>query len=339
MGVPLMVVQAHSTSTSQDRHKEMSISEDLMFQHLLDKKKFIVVFCIALTTSLLSQEFLAGYTVQGTRTQVIMPLDITLTNNWDIYKSEDKRYPQDTLFTKNKSVYARLGFSALTYGTASSYIDDMVSYGYTKHIINNQVVITQKTQTPDGSNYYNVRMAFDKPKKIFLFIPMYPYDDFKNSSLEDELKQLVSILSSIKIHTIPNSKNNVAVKNAEELKYANIRKEIDDGLATATLIDDEGKLETVDSYCMGLQTIPFKYSQDKTAPQWIKDYANNAITQCKGKLYTGALTKHLKKEGKTSCASLKQAFADDYSIKGALRDTGESKMWDTLQSNYAKVCK
>jgi len=310
-----------------------------MFQRLIDKKSLMILCCITLTSSLFSQEFLAGYTVTGTRTQVIMPIDLTLTSNWDIYKSEDKRYPTDTLFTKKKSVYGRLGFSELMQGTAASYIEQMVSYGYTKHTINNRDIITQKSETRDGSTYYNIRMAFDKPKKLFLFVPMFPYDDFKGKSLEDELKELVSILSTVKISTVPNAKNNAAVKNAKSQKYANIQKEIDNELSTATLIDDDGTLKDVNSFCLSLNVIPFKYSQDKKAPQWIKDYAHNAISMCKGKLYTSALTKHLKTKGETSCSEVKKAFSDDFFIKGALRKSGDLKMWDTLQKQYNNICK
>ena len=310
-----------------------------MFQRLIDKKSLIILCCITLTSSLFSQEFLAGYTVTGTRTQVIMPIDITLTSNWDIYKSEDKRYPTDTLFTKKKSVYGRLGFSELAHGTAASYIEKMVSYGYTKHTINNREIITQKSEAQDGSTYYNIRMAFDKPKKLFLFVPMFPYNDFKGSSLEDELKELVSILSTVKISTVPNAKNNVTVKNAESQKYVDIQKEIDNELAIATLVSKKGKLKDVHSFCRSLDVIPFKYSQDKKAPQSLKDYAKNAIDMCKGKLYTSALTNHLKTKGKTSCLELKKAFSDDFFIKSALRKSGDSKMWDILQKQYNTTCK
>jgi len=310
-----------------------------MFQQLLDKKQFIFIFCIALTTTLMSEEFFAGYTVHGTRTQVMMPIDITLTSNWGIYKSENKQYPQDTLFTQKKSVYGRLGFSALTQGTASSYIDDMVSYGYTKHTINNKIIITQKVKNHDGSSYYNVRMAFEKPKNIFLFVPMFPYDDFKNTSLKDELQELVTILSTIKINTIPNNKNNIAVKNAEDKKYADIRKEIDNELTIATLMDDEGKVKDVHSFCRSLDIIPFKYSQDKNVPQSLKDYANNATSLCKGKLYTSTLTKHLQTEGSSSCKNIQVVFQDDFFIKSELQRSADSKMWATLQTQYKKTCK
>jgi hypothetical protein len=293
---------------------------------------------MALTTSLFSQEFIAGYTVVGTRIQVIMPIDITVKNNWDIYKSEDERYPEDTLFTKKKSVYGRLGFADLSQGTASSYIEKMVSYGYTKHTINNRTIITQKAEAHGGGSYYNVRMAFDKPKKLFLFVPMFPYDDFKGTSLEDELKELVTILSTIKLGTIPNRKNSTAVRNAETSKYENIKKEIDKELASTTLINDDANLKDVRSFCLSLQIIPFKYSQDKKAPQSLKDYAQNAISMCKGKLYTSALTNHLKTKGKTSCSELKKAFDDDFSIKGALSKSGDAKMWDSLQKQYKTTC-
>ena len=325
--------------TQQIRHKCVNNKGETMFQRLIDKKIFIILCGITLTSSLFSQEFLAGYTVAGTRTQVIMPIDITLTDKWDIYKSEDKRYPTDTLFTKNKSVFGRLGFSDLGHGTAGSYIEQMVSYGYTKHTINNRDIITQKSKARDGSTYYNIRMAFDKPKKLFLFVPMFPYDDFKGKSLEDELKELVNILSTVKISTVPNAKNSEVVKNAESQKYADIQKEIDNELATATLIDDDGTLKDVNSFCLSLNVIPFKYSQDKKAPQWIKDYAHNAISMCKGKLYTSALTKHLSKQGASSCSALRQSFSDDFFIKGALRKSGDIKMWDTLQKQYKNICK
>ncbi len=310
-----------------------------MFQRLIDKKIFIFLCCITLTSNLFSQEFLASYTVTGTRTEVIMPIDITVTSNWDIYKSEDKRYPADTLFTKKRSVYGRLGFSDLGHGTVASYIEQMVSDGYTKHTINNREIITQKSKTRDGNTYYNIRMAFDKPKKIFLFLPLFPYDDFKGKSLEDELKELVSILSTVKISTVPNAKNNAAVKKAKSQKYADIQKEIDNELATATLIDDDGTLKDVNSFCLSLHVIPFKYIQDKKAPQWIKDYAYNAISMCKGKLYTSALTKHLSKQGASSCNSLKKSFSNDFYIKGALQESGDIKMWDTLQEQYKAICK
>jgi len=310
-----------------------------MFQRLIDKKSLMILCCITLTSSLFSQEFLAGYTVTGTRTQVIMPIDVTLSSNWDIYKSEDKRYPTDTLFTKKKSVYGRLGFSELVKGTAASYIEQMISYGYTKHTVNNHEIITQKSEAQDGSTYYNIRMAFDKPKKLFLFVPMFPYNDFKGSSLEDELKELVSILSTVKISTVPNAKDNVAVKNAELQKYVDIQKEIDNELAIAKLVNKKGKLKDVHSFCRSLDVIPFKYSQDKKAPKWIKDYAQNAISMCKGKLYTSALTKHLTKECASSCSSLKKSFSDDFFIKGALRKSGDIMMWNTLQEQYKNICK
>ena len=294
------------------------------------KKLFLLT--ILFSAALFAEKFNA--ILESGTVAIPIEIQIDIPSNWIIGPSSDASKYSDFLYTRKQSVYMRLGFTKLNNISTEELFSEKIAIDYKKHVVNNKTVYTR---TDNDSSYIDVRMIVTiKNENLGLYIPMFPYEDFEGKSLEKELNELVQILSTLSISSLPGED---ASKKAKDAKYKNIKQEIDMELMNATLIDDEGKIETVDSYCMGLQIIPFKYSQDKTAPQWIKDYANNAITQCKGKLYTGALTKHLRKEGKTSCASLKEAFADDFFIKGSLRDTGDSKMWDTLQSDYAKICK
>lgn len=300
-----------------------------MFQHQI---KIFTFFMLLACTNLIAQSYTALYNVKGTRDYVPMNIELMLPKNWEIRKTQDPKR-SDTLATKDKGIVTGITFFDLGHQSAEQYIKKMLGYGYKHSTVDGHDMVIQIQKDNNGVEYMGMRMILNDKT---LSSTIFPPKGESLSSLGTEVEELKHILASIKLASVPGAK---AIETVQKKKYKNIKQEIDMALTNATLINDEGKLETVSSYCMGLQTIPFKYSQDKTAPQWIKDYANNAITQCKGKLYAGALTKHLKKEGKTSCASLKQAFADDFFIKGALRDTGDSKMWDTLQSDYAKVCK
>lgn len=293
--------------------------------------KIQILVLLFTTLSLCAQSYTALYRVTGTRDYVPIKVEITLPNNWEIRKSTDPTRA-DTLATKQKGIALGMEFSDLGHLDDKKYIQKMVGYGYTHSTVDNQNILTQEDEAYGGGKYLNVRMTLGEKS---LYAPVFPPKGESLSSISTEISELTHILAGIKLSSSPDA---ISVKKVIEKKYDAIKHEIDTELAHTTLIDDEGKLKEVDSFCLSLNVIPFKYSQDKKAPQSLKDYANNAISMCKGKLYTSALTKHLATKGKASCSELKNAFTYDFFIKSALRESGDIKMWEKLQKQYKNTC-
>jgi hypothetical protein len=298
----------------------------------MKKMKKLLLFSLLFTTTLFADKFNAILDIQ--RVAIPMKIHIEIPSNWTIGASSDASKYSDFLYTKKRSVYMRIGFTKLgNISTKERYEKEIVS-DYEKHVVNDKTIYTK---TGNGARYIDVRMMLSVgEEKLGLYIPMFPYIGFDKSSLESELNELVQILSTLNVTSLPGAET---LKKVKEAKYTRIKKEIEHELSSAILIKDDGTLKDVHSFCRSLDIIPFKYSQDKKAPKWIKDYVSNAITQCKGKLYTGALNKYLNTKGKSSCPSLKIAFEDDFFIKSELRKSDATMMWNNLQEQYKKICK
>jgi len=298
-------------------------------------KKILLSLLLTCTLHLHAEKFVVGYTMQSS-TAVPATIEINLPKKWLISKGADNNQTLDALYNKKQSVYMRMTLMDLDGQKPQEYLEQMVNkFNYKKHTIDAHTIISEKSEAYGGV-FYNIRTILDHTPPLLLSTSMYPYPKYKDASLESELEEVLQILATSNIASMPSNDN---MQKAKDAKYQAIKKEVDTALSKTTLIDEEGKLEDVNSFCMSLETIPFKYIQDKKAPQWIKDYTKNGINLCKGKLYTGALIKHLDKEGKASCTSLKVVLDDIYFITPALRKTGDIKMWDTLQTKYKKICK
>ena len=94
-------------------------------------------------------------------------------------------------------------------------------------------------------------------------------------------------------------------------KFNTLKSMIEKRINRATLITSSGKVKNVTQFCMpfGKMATYLEYDgqgKEVNTPQYMKDYAQNAIIECRGKLYTTALSGHLKKEGINSCTDLKK---------------------------------
>jgi hypothetical protein len=299
-----------------------------MFQHQIKIFAFLMLLAC---TNLIAQSYTALYNVKGTRDYVPLKAELTLPDNWEIRKSNNPKR-SDTLANKTKGISTGISIFDLGHQSPEQYLKKMVEYGYKQSTVDGKNMIIQISKDNVGKEYLGMRMVFGKKT---LSTTVFPPKGESLSSLSAEIEELKHILTSINLSSAPDER---AIAEVKKRKYADIKKEIDKELASTTLINDDANLKDVHSFCLSLQVIPFKYSQDKKAPQSIKDYAKNAIDMCKGKLYTSALTNHLKTKGKTSCSQLKKAFDDDFFIKGALRKSGDEHMWDTLQREYKTAC-
>lgn len=127
-------------------------------------------------------------------------------------------------------------------------------------------------------------------------------------------------------------------------KFNTLKSMIEKRITRVTLITSSGKMKGVTQFCMpfGKMATYLDYDgqgKEVNTPQYMKDYAQNAITQCRGKLYTTALTNHLKKEGAKSCDPLKKVLSWNRQIKKNLEKSDDMKLWDTFQADYTQTCK
>ena len=112
----------------------------------------------------------------------------------------------------------------------------------------------------------------------------------------------------------------------------------------ASLVTKSGKIKNVVSFCMpfGKLAIYLDYDgqgKEVNSPQYMKDYAQNSIVQCRGKLYTTALINHLNQEEEKSCDSLKKVLNFDSLIKDNLKKSGDSALWKEYHTKYTSTCK
>ncbi|MDQ7084547.1 MAG: hypothetical protein Q9M36_06290 [Sulfurovum sp.] len=102
-------------------------------------------------------------------------------------------------------------------------------------------------------------------------------------------------------------------------------------------------MKNVISYCMPFGTLANYLDYDgqgneANTPQYMKDYAQESIILCRGKLYTTALINHLKKEGAKSCSSFKKVLNFDSLIQDNLKKSGDSKLWQEYRTTYTSTC-
>lgn len=126
-------------------------------------------------------------------------------------------------------------------------------------------------------------------------------------------------------------------------KFNTLKNMIEKRINNATLITSSGKIKSVTQFCMpfGKMATYLDYDgqgKEVNTPQYMKDYAQNAITQCRGKLYTTALINHLEKTEKNTCTDLNYVLDWERQIKKNLAKSDDMKLWETFQTVYKKIC-
>ena len=256
-----------------------------------------------------------------------LKVELTLPNNWYIYPSKTPESTGDYLITKDQSVYMIIRLAEWGNYTPKTYANLQSSNGYSELAVNGNIVFTKEILEARRRFEMNY---FIESKKTAISTTLSLYDDHLEKNIDNELKQVATMLSNAKVTF--NLKNS----NQANPKIASSKKSVDATLIKITQYAKNGELKRFPTICAKVDSHLLKYTFPK-APQEVKDYYNNAKNLCRGKLHTQALLATLNNEGVSVCRRMEVKLQTNR-IESFINKTNSSKIWNSFMANFKQLC-